>query len=116
MVDDKLSRKKRIDKPRITAHSLDRFAHGGQINHGGHAGEILQQNARRHERNFFLFGSGRPVREKLNVLRMNEAPVLAAQKIFKKDTKRKWQFRQIAGDFLFKKFEAVNIEQLRANI
>jgi len=85
MVDHQFGWEKRIDQPRIAAHALNGFAHRRQIDHGGHARKILQQDASRHERNFFLFGSWRPVREKLNVLRMNEAPVLATQEIFQQD-------------------------------
>ena len=34
---------------RVTAQSLDAVAHGGQIDHGGHAGEILHQARGRDE-------------------------------------------------------------------
>jgi hypothetical protein len=47
---------------------------------------------------------------------MNEAAVLAAQKIFEKYAERKGQFRQIARDLFFKQLEPVNIERLRANV
>ena len=35
----------RIDLGRIAAHLLHGVAHGGQIDDGRHAGEILQQHA-----------------------------------------------------------------------
>ena len=68
----------------------DRLAHGGEIDHGGHAGEILQQHARRHEGNFLLRrGVGIPAGQRLDISGMNEPPVLLAQKIFKKHAERK---------------------------
>ena len=41
MVDDQFRREKRIDPLGISAHALYRFAHGGEIDDGWHAGEIL---------------------------------------------------------------------------
>jgi hypothetical protein len=42
MVDDQLGGEKGIDARGIAAHALDSFAHGGEIDDGGNAGEILQ--------------------------------------------------------------------------
>src|SRR5580693_5460027 len=116
MVDDQLGGGERIDEPRIAAHALDGFAHGGQIDDGGHAGEILQQNSRRYKRDLFFRRSWCPVREELNIIRMDKTSVFTAQKVFEKDAERKRQLRQMAGNLLFQQLEPVNIERLRANI
>ena len=42
----------------VGAHRRERVAHGGEIDHAGDAGEILQQDARGHEVD--LFGMGPP--------------------------------------------------------
>ncbi len=82
MVDDQLGGKERIDARGIAAHALDRLAHGGEIDDGGDAGEILQQDARGHEGDFFLRGVGSPAGEGANVLGANEAAIFATQEIF----------------------------------
>ena len=87
MVNHQFGREQWIDQPRIAAHALDRFAHGGQIHYRWHAGEILKQNAGRHERNFFFRGPWLPVCQRANVIGPHKSPVLAAQKIFEQDTK-----------------------------
>ena len=52
MVDDQIDRHLRIDLLRIAAELLHGVAHGGEIDHRRHAGEILHQHARRAEREF----------------------------------------------------------------
>ena len=49
MIDHQIGRDQRIGALGIGAHVAQRVAHGGQIDHAGHAGEILQQHARRAE-------------------------------------------------------------------
>ena len=52
VIDDELDpRLQRVDAIRIAPEAGDAVAHGREIDHGGHAGEILQQHARRRERN-----------------------------------------------------------------
>ena len=46
MVDDEIDFGQRIDLLRIAAELLHRIAHRGQIDDGGHAGQILHQHAR----------------------------------------------------------------------
>ena len=50
MVDDEIDRRQRIDLLRVAAELRHRVAHRGEIDHGGHAGEVLHQHARRPER------------------------------------------------------------------
>ena len=55
VVDDEIDRLQRVDALRIAAERLDRVAHRGEIDDGGHAGEVLQQHAARAEGDLFLF-------------------------------------------------------------
>ena len=50
MVDDELDRDERVDGARGAALVAHRVAHGGEVDDGGYAGEVLQQHARRVER------------------------------------------------------------------
>src|SRR5439155_7137472 len=50
VVDDELGWDERIDARRIAAHGSDRVTHSGEIDDGGHAGEVLHQHTRRAER------------------------------------------------------------------
>ena len=47
MIDDEVDRHERIDLLRIAAELGHRVAHRGEIDHRGHAGEILHQHPRR---------------------------------------------------------------------
>ena len=66
----------------IAAHFLHRFAHRGEIDDGGNASEILQQDARGHEGDFFLRDAGSPRSESLDVFGVNEAIVFKAKQVF----------------------------------
>ena len=54
VIDDELHRLQRIDAVRIAAEPRDAVAHRREIDDRRHAGEILQQHARRRERDFPL--------------------------------------------------------------
>ena len=82
MIDDQFSGEQRIDALGISAHALHRFAHGGQVDDRRHTGKILQQNARGHEGDFFFGRAGMPIGQRLNVWRVDEPAVFAAQQIF----------------------------------
>src|ERR1700741_3341427 len=110
MVDYKLDRKKRIDAFRIAADFVHGFAHGGEVDDGGNAGEILQKHSRRHERHFFFLGAGSPHSERFDVVGAHETAVFAAQQIFKQDSKRKREFDEIVNALFFEKFESLNVK------
>ena len=42
MVNHEVHRHQRVHLARVTTQAKQGIAHGGQVNHGGHAGEILQ--------------------------------------------------------------------------
>src|SRR6266700_1012531 len=54
MVDHEFHRLKRIDQGGITTKLLHGVAHGGEIDHAGYSGEILQKDAAGRERDFFF--------------------------------------------------------------
>ena len=86
VIDDELDRLQRIHLVRIAAELHDAVAHRGQIDHAGHAGEVLQQDARRHERDFLLAdGLRRPRRQRLDVGLLDEAGVFAAQQVLEQN-------------------------------
>jgi hypothetical protein len=49
VVDHQLHRAQRVDLGGLAAERLDGVAHRGQVDHAGHAGEVLQDHARRRE-------------------------------------------------------------------
>ena len=57
MIDYELGGKQRINFLCVAAEIFDGVAHGGKINHGRNAGEILEQHARGHEGDFFFGGA-----------------------------------------------------------
>ena len=52
VIDHQLGRLQRIDQLGIATQGLHCVAHGGEIDHGGNAGEVLQQYPARHEGDF----------------------------------------------------------------
>ena len=49
VIDDEIGGEQRIGARGIGAHGGEGVAHGRQVDHAGHAGEILQQDAGGHE-------------------------------------------------------------------
>jgi hypothetical protein len=47
VVDHQLDRHQRVDLVRVAAELAHRVAHRGEVDDGGHAGEVLHQHARR---------------------------------------------------------------------
>ena len=112
VIDDELDRLQRVDPARVTAEADNAVAHGGQVDHGRHAGEVLQQDARRREGDLFLILAGDiPPGEHANILRIDESRVLAAQQILEQDLQRKRQARQ-PWVCLLEGGQAVELERL----
>src|SRR5579859_7160979 len=116
MVDDEFNGEERTNALRIATDFVDRFAHGGEIHDCRNAGEILEQNARGHEGNFFFFCARRPGGERFNVIGMNKSAVFTTEEIFEKDSQRKRKLCQVGDALLFEEFEALYIEGLRADV
>ena len=108
VVDDEINRHQRVDLLRIAAEHLHGIAHGGEIDHGGDAGEILHQDARRPERDFTIGGLGlEPLSDGEDVLLGDGAAILMAQHVFEQHFERKRQPRDALEAVLFRHRQAV---------
>ena len=86
VIDDQIDRHERFDHFRVLAERGDRGAHGRQIDQERHAGEVLQDDARDHERHFPAALRGRlPVGERAHVVLGDALPVVIAQHGFEHD-------------------------------
>ncbi len=98
VVDDEIGREKRVDLPRLAAEVSHRVAHGGEIDDGGNAGEVLEEDTRGAEGDL-------PVRL-LAGLPFEDGPDLfllaRAQNVLEQDAKRIRQARDLlsGGDFV----------------
>ena len=90
VVDDEIDRDQRIDLVGIAAERHHRIAHGGEIDDGRHAGEVLHQHARRAEGDLVLVPAAifDPCGDRLDVLFGDAASVLVTQQIFQHDLQR----------------------------
>ena len=97
MVDHQVACRNRVDLFRIPAHVGHGLAHGGQVDHRRHAGEVLHQHPGRAEGDFVV---GRaffqPSGQRLGVIDGDGAPVLVAEKVLQQDLQRARQARHIA--------------------
>ena len=119
MVDDEFGGEQGIDFLWIAAEMAHRVAHGGEIDDGGDAGEILKQNASGHEGNFFFAGAfgagGIPGGEGANIFGMNEAAVFVAQEIFEENLQREGKSRGLADAGALERVEAVDFKGFAAD-
>ena len=90
VVDDQLDRHQRVDLGGVAAQVGQRVAHGGQVDHGRHAGEVLHQDAlggegdlvRRVARALAVaLGVAAPGRRGHDVVGRHVRPVLVAQQV-----------------------------------
>jgi hypothetical protein len=83
VVDHQINRHQRVDALRLAAEAGDAVAHRGEIDHRGHASEILHEDARGAERHLGLALSvvREPGRERLRVGHRVGAAILEAQDI-----------------------------------
>ena len=111
MVDDEIDRHERIDLVGIAAERDHRVAHRGEIDDGGHAGEILHQHARRAEGDLMLCLAAilDPGRDRLDVFLLDGAAVLVAQQIFEHDLERERQLRDAGEAVLLRRLQRVNL-------
>jgi hypothetical protein len=96
VVDDQFSRRQRVDVFGGTAELDDGITHGGEIDHGGYAGEVLQDDATRCEGDLGArVRLGVPVRERQDVVPGDITPVLVAQQVLEQDLEGVGQFRDV---------------------
>src|SRR3546814_9114705 len=97
MVDNQIDRRQRIDLLGVAAQLGQRLAHGREVDHGRHAGEVLQQNAGRAIGDLAV---GTPVLQPLaegaNVVRRHAAAVLEAQQVLQQHLHGIGQARNVA--------------------
>ena len=86
MVDHQLGRLQRVDLIGVPAQPHHRLSHGRKVDDRRHAGEVLQQDPRRHERDLLRdAGSRVPVRQRLDVVRRDGTTVLEPQEILEEN-------------------------------
>ena len=113
VIDDELDRLQRVDLLRVAAEPHDAVAHRGEIDDRRHAGEVLQQHARRGERDLrLLAGLHVPPGQRLNVVRIDEPGVLAAQQVLEQDLEGIRQPRQPAAARPFERRQAEELDRL----
>ena len=108
MVDHQIDRVQRIDLLRVTAELDHRIAHRGEINHGGNAREVLQQDARRAIGDFQIGFLGlNPFRRLFDIGDGDRAAVFITQEIFEQHFQRERQTRDVAVSGIGHRAEAV---------
>ena len=86
VVDDQFGRDQRVDLGRVAAQVAHSFAHGGQVDDGGDAGQVLEDDPGRGELDLGRgLGAGIPLRESGDVVRGDLPPVLVAQQVLQQD-------------------------------
>jgi len=111
VVNDEIGGQKRIDFFWIAAEIAHGFAHGCEIDDRGDAGEILQEDARGHERDFVRRSyGGIPCCEGAHVVWLDEAAILEAKEVFEEDLQGKREARNVADAGEFERVEAENLE------
>jgi len=97
VVDDQVDRRERVDLVGIAAEFEHRLAHRGEIDHRGHAGEVLHQHARRAIGDLLIRASIlEPPHQGLQVLGRHTAPVLEAEQVLEQHLERIRQPRDVA--------------------
>ena len=92
MIDHQFSRLQWIDQGRIAAQPFHSIAHGCEIDHGGHASEVLEQHSAGSKGNFFVRPAlAVPSRQRANFLLSHIASVFGSQQVFQQYTERKGQ-------------------------
>ena len=82
VVDHEFGRRQRVDLRGVAAEVDDGLAHGGEVDDGRHAGEVLHHDARGRELDLGVgLGVGPPVAERLDLRRRDVLAVLGAQQV-----------------------------------
>jgi hypothetical protein len=80
VINDQIAGNQWVDGRGVAAEGLHGFAHGCKVNDAGHAGEVLQNNAADHERDFLLSGLlGVVAGQAADVVGGDDRPVNAAE-------------------------------------
>jgi hypothetical protein len=116
VIDDELDRLQRVDPLRVAAEPDDAVAHGGEIDHGWDAGEVLKQDARGREGDLLLhLRRDVPPAKRFDILRVDEPRVFTAQQVLEQDFQRIRQPGQTGEPFLLENRKAEDVEGLPAD-
>ena len=86
VVDDQVAGHDRVDPVGVAAHAGHRVAHGGQVHHARHAGEVLEHHPGRHERDLAAAAAVRaPAGQVPHVGFGHEAAAGVAQRVLQQD-------------------------------
>jgi hypothetical protein len=92
VVDHELGRLERVDPRRVPAQVAHRVAHRGEVDHGGHPGEVLEQHARGRVGDLAARLVGRdPLRQRLDVVGLDRVAALGAQQVLEQHLQRERQ-------------------------
>ena len=107
MINDQIDRRQRVDLLGVLSQRLHGIAHGGQVDDGRNAGEILHQHAGRAEGDFLfrLAAVLQPVGDSLDVSLGHRAAILIAQKVLQQDFQRIGQLRDAGEAILLGRFQ-----------
>ena len=96
VVDDEVGLDERVDPCRIAAEIGHRVTHRGEVDDRGDAGQVLEDDPRRHERDLGLRRDpGPPCGQRLDVLRADDAATRVAQQVLEQDPDRDRGGRQV---------------------
>ena len=109
MIDDEIHRDEGVDALGIAAQRHHRVAHGGKVHHGGNAGEVLHQHARRAIGDFLLGLAAvvQPVRDRDDVFLRDGAAILEAQQVLKQHLHGEGERGNARKAILFRQLEVV---------
>ena len=95
VVDDQLDGLERIDLSRVAAEPDDAVAHRGEVDDRRNAGEVLEQDPGRHERDLLRrLARDVPPGERLDVVGVDEPAVLPPEQVLQQDLQRVRQPRE----------------------
>ena len=98
VVDDELGGVYRVDLLRIATELLHCLAHGSEVHHAGHAGEVLHDDARGCEVDFIgRRGLRVPVEHRFDVVLRDVDAVFEAQQVFEQDLEGVGQSGDLVG-------------------
>ena len=86
VIDDEIGRDERIDPGRVATEVGHRVAHDGEVDDRRHAGEVLEEDSRGHERHFGLRrDAGLPSRQRLDFLGPNDPAARVTQDVLEEN-------------------------------
>ena len=109
VIDHQIDRHQRIDSSRISTSALHRGPHGGQIDHGRHAGQVLQNHPR--DLKWHLAGVRNlriPLGQPLHILAGHLKLISIAQRALQQHLDRKRQLIDVGNAALGQRAQPVN--------